>query len=49
VLRLAEAPDLRASLGAAARSRRDRLFTLERQAEQLDAVYRSTLAAAPSA
>ena len=46
VRRLAADPGLRASLGDAGRRRRERLFTLERQAEQLDAVYRSTLAAA---
>jgi glycosyltransferase involved in cell wall biosynthesis len=46
VRRLAADAGLRASLGEAGRHRRERLFTLERQAEQLDAVYRSTLAAA---
>jgi len=49
VLRLAGAPELRAQLGEAARLRHQRMFTLERQAERLDSVYRSTLAAARSA
>jgi glycosyltransferase involved in cell wall biosynthesis len=49
VRRLAADPGLRASLAEAARRRRERLFTLERQAEQLDAAYRSTLAAARGA
>lgn len=49
VLRLARSPELRASLGVEGRRRRERLFTLEKQAEQLDGVYRSTLAAAGSA
>jgi glycosyltransferase involved in cell wall biosynthesis len=49
VLRLARSPQLRAALGDEGRRRRERLFTLERQAEQLDAVYRSTLAAAAAA
>jgi glycosyltransferase involved in cell wall biosynthesis len=49
VRRLAADPSLRASLGDAGRRRRKRLFTLERQAEQLDAAYRSTLAAARGA
>jgi glycosyltransferase involved in cell wall biosynthesis len=44
VERLADSPELRASLGAAARSRVERLFTLERQAEGLDRAYRSALA-----
>jgi glycosyltransferase involved in cell wall biosynthesis len=44
VLRLASEPDLRASLGAAARRRVERLFTLERQAEGIDAAYRAALA-----
>jgi glycosyltransferase involved in cell wall biosynthesis len=43
VLRLAEAPDLRRSLGAAARERVERLFTLERQADGLDRAYRAAL------
>lgn len=47
--RLVAEPGLRASLGEAGRRRRERLFTLERQAEQLDAVYGSTLAAARAA
>jgi glycosyltransferase involved in cell wall biosynthesis len=44
VLRLAQSPELRASLGAAARRRVERQFTLERQAEGLDCVYRAALA-----
>ena len=44
VIRLAAEPDLRASLGAAGRRRIERLFTLERQAEGLDAAYRAALA-----
>jgi len=43
VLRLADSPDLRASLGAAARRRVERRFTLEQQAEGLDRVYRAAL------
>jgi glycosyltransferase involved in cell wall biosynthesis len=43
VLRLAGAPELRDSLGAAARRRVERLFTLERQADGLERAYRATL------
>ena len=43
VVRLARSPELRASLGAAARRRVQTLFTLERQAEGLDRVYRAAL------
>jgi glycosyltransferase involved in cell wall biosynthesis len=43
VERLAGAPDLRASLGAAARRRVQRLFSVERQAEGLDGAYRLAL------
>jgi glycosyltransferase involved in cell wall biosynthesis len=43
VLRLAESPDLRAALGAAARRRVERRFTLERQASGLEQVYRVAL------
>jgi glycosyltransferase involved in cell wall biosynthesis len=43
VLRLAESPDLRASLGAAARRRVERRFTLERQAAALERVYYAAL------
>lgn len=46
VERLAGAPELRASLGAAARRRVQRLFTVERQAEGLDAAYRTALSGA---
>jgi glycosyltransferase involved in cell wall biosynthesis len=46
VVRLADQPDLRASLGAAGRRRVERLFTLERQAEGIDAAYRGALAGA---
>ena len=46
VLRLAGSEDLRASLGAAARRRVGELFSVERQAEALDRVYRRVLAAA---
>jgi glycosyltransferase involved in cell wall biosynthesis len=44
VVRLAAEPGLRASLGAAGRRRVERLFTLERQAEGIDAAYRVALA-----
>jgi glycosyltransferase involved in cell wall biosynthesis len=43
VLRLAESPDLRASLGAAARRRVERMFTLERQAAGLERLYHAAL------
>jgi glycosyltransferase involved in cell wall biosynthesis len=43
VLRLAESPDLRASLGAAARRRVERRYTLEQQAEGLERVYYAAL------
>jgi glycosyltransferase involved in cell wall biosynthesis len=43
VVRLAGAPELRASLGAVARRRAESLFTLERQAEGLDRAYRAAL------
>jgi glycosyltransferase involved in cell wall biosynthesis len=43
VVRLAGEPDLRASLGAAGRRRVERLFTLERQAEGIDAAYRAAI------
>jgi glycosyltransferase involved in cell wall biosynthesis len=43
VVRLAGEPELRASLGAAGRRRVERLFTLERQAEGVDAAYRAAL------
>jgi glycosyltransferase involved in cell wall biosynthesis len=43
VLRLAESPDLRASLGAAARRRVERTFTLERQAAGLERLYYAAL------
>jgi glycosyltransferase involved in cell wall biosynthesis len=43
VLRLAGEPELRARLGAAARARARRLFTLEGQADALDRVYREAL------
>lgn len=43
VLRLAGSPSLRQSLGAAARRRVERIFTLERQAEGLDRAYRRVL------
>ncbi len=46
VVRLAHQPDLRASLGAAGRRRVEQLFTLERQAEGIDAAYRAALAGA---
>lgn len=46
VLRLADSPDLRASLGAAARRRAVELFSLERQADALDRAYRRTIGAA---
>jgi glycosyltransferase involved in cell wall biosynthesis len=49
VRRLAADQPLRASLGEAGRRRHERRFTLERQAEQLDAAYRSSLAAAEGA
>jgi glycosyltransferase involved in cell wall biosynthesis len=45
VLRLAGSPELRASLGSAARNRMEQLFTLERQAEALDRVYRHAIRA----
>jgi glycosyltransferase involved in cell wall biosynthesis len=48
VVRLAGEPDLRLALGAAARRRVERLFTLERQAEGLDAAYRAAQAATGS-
>ena len=44
VLRLAEAPELRARLGEAARERALTLFSLETQAAALDRVYRRALA-----
>jgi glycosyltransferase involved in cell wall biosynthesis len=44
VLRLAGAPELRESLGTAARARVADMFTLERQAEGLDRAYRAALA-----
>lgn len=44
VLRLAESPELRARLGAAARERARDLFSLEAQAAALDRVYRRALA-----
>ena len=44
VVRLAGEPDLRASLGTAGRRRVERLFTLERQADGIDAAYREALA-----
>jgi glycosyltransferase involved in cell wall biosynthesis len=44
VLRLADSPELRAALGAAARERARRLFTPETQADGLDRVYRRALA-----
>lgn len=47
VLRLAGEPALRASLGAAGRRRVERLFTLERQAEGIDAAYRAALGVGP--
>ena len=43
VLRLAESPALRESLGASARHRVERLFTLERQGDGLDRAYRAAL------
>jgi glycosyltransferase involved in cell wall biosynthesis len=43
VLRLAREPGLRAELGAAGRERVERMFTLERQAEGIDAAYRAVL------
>jgi glycosyltransferase involved in cell wall biosynthesis len=43
VRRLAERPELRESLGNAGRRRVGRLFTLERQADQLEGAYRTTL------
>jgi glycosyltransferase involved in cell wall biosynthesis len=46
VLRLAGEPDLRAVLGAAGRRRVERLFTLERQAEGIDAAYRAAIGVA---
>jgi glycosyltransferase involved in cell wall biosynthesis len=49
VLRLADSPELRDSLGAAARRRVRRLFTLEGQADSLDRVYRGALGAPPGA
>jgi glycosyltransferase involved in cell wall biosynthesis len=49
VRRLAGSPALRSSLGAAACRRRERLFTLERQAEQLEDAYLATLAAGRAA
>jgi glycosyltransferase involved in cell wall biosynthesis len=47
VVRLAGEPELRASLGAAGRRRVERLFTLERQAEGIDAAYRAALGEGP--
>jgi glycosyltransferase involved in cell wall biosynthesis len=44
VLKLADSPVLRAALGAAGRRRVERLFTLERQADELDRVYRAAVA-----
>jgi glycosyltransferase involved in cell wall biosynthesis len=49
IRRLADSPSLRRSLGAAARRRRERLFTLELQAEQLEAAYLATMAAGRAA
>jgi glycosyltransferase involved in cell wall biosynthesis len=49
VRRLADSQSLRSSLGAAAHRRRERLFTLERQAEQLESAYLATLASARAA
>ena len=49
VRRLAADPDLRGALGEAGRRRRERLFTLERQAEQLEAAYLATLESARGA
>lgn len=43
VVRLVGEPGLRESLGAAARRRVERLFTLERQADGLDRAYRTAL------
>jgi glycosyltransferase involved in cell wall biosynthesis len=43
ILRLVESPELRASLGEAARRRVRQLFTPERQADGLERVYRSVL------
>ena len=43
VLRLAESPDLRASLSAAARRRVELRFTVEQQAAGLERVYRAAL------
>lgn len=47
--RLLDSPSLRASLGAAARRRAARLFSLERQAAALDSAYRRMLAGVPRA
>ncbi len=44
VLRLAGDPGLRARLGASGRERVEGLFTLERQADGIDAAYRAALA-----
>ena len=44
VLRLAGDPGLRARLGAPGRERVEGLFTLERQADGIDAAYRAALA-----
>jgi glycosyltransferase involved in cell wall biosynthesis len=46
VLRLAGEPELQGSLAAARRSRVERPFTLERQAEGIDAAYRAAPAGA---
>lgn len=44
VTRLIDGAELRAALGAAGRTRVERLFTLERQADGLDEAYRMALA-----
>jgi glycosyltransferase involved in cell wall biosynthesis len=49
VLRLAGSPELRRSLGAAARRRVERIFTLERQADGLEGAYRRALECNPQA